>query len=43
MGSEVEFFLIIVEGFAPFAFAMGNSILVLAGLLDSPLFSIIIF
>ena len=41
-GSEVELTLIIVDGFRPFAFAIGISMLELAGLLDQPLFNIII-
>ena len=41
-GSEVEFFLIIVDGFQPFALVIKNSMLDLAGLLDLPLFKIII-
>ena len=41
-GSEVEFSLIIVDGFQLFTFVMGNSMLDLAGLLDIPLFNMII-
>ena len=41
-GSEVEFFLIIVDGFQPFALVIKNSMLDLAGLLDLPLFKVII-
>ena len=41
-GSEVEFSLIIVDGFRPFAFVLWNPMLDLTGLLDLPLFNIII-
>ena len=41
-GSWVEFFLVIVNGFQPFALVMKSSILDLAGFLEPSLFNIII-
>ena len=40
--SQMELFLIIIDGFQPFAFVIGNSMLDLAGLLDLPVFNTII-
>ena len=41
VGSEVEFFLIIVNGFQPLALVIRYSILDLEVVLDPPLFNII--
>ena len=41
-GSEGEFFLILVKIFQPLALVIRNSVLHLAGLLDPPLFNVLI-